>query len=174
MGRTLKIGDHGRGRREGQCLFVVPSPADSLLYACFRAIAQRRQPFLSAERLWIEGGVLLSSGLTLDLPPATISKLVGGDLQIISRLEVEFGDLYVCFARAGGHGPQIFRESFFDEIRIERMASGSRAEIDVRELVKELDAFLDVSAAMVSGEFCEIANEFDARKPTSIQGSLPF
>ncbi|HEU4654366.1 MAG TPA: hypothetical protein VFS47_10285, partial [Steroidobacteraceae bacterium] len=117
---------------------------------CFRAVARRWSGRVTREYLLIEGGVPISSGLTLDVPPPTISKLIDASIDVIARIELEFGGLWICFERTGGGGPQLFRQSFFDQVRIELRGPSALEMSEIQQLIRELDTCLKVGTAFTT------------------------
>jgi hypothetical protein len=161
MGQSLKTSDGTAGQSGSYCLLVVASPSDSVVYGCFRAIAQRWRSSLLVERLWIEGDVPISSGFLLESPPPTISKLIASDVQMISRMSLEFAGLAVSYCRSGGHGPHIYRQSYFDEVLIQKADGSSMSAKDAREVIETLRRTLGVGSCMASGDFTAVTEELD-------------
>lgn len=160
MGQSLNPSNVSQGPTDS-CLLIVRSPADSVVYGCFRAIAKKWRSSLLVEGLTIEGDVPISSGFLLDSPPSTISKLLEADVQIISRISLEFAGLSVSYRRTGGHGPHMYRQSYFDEILIRRGDGCSMSAEDIKEIIGELQHCLGVGSCMASGDLAFIANDLN-------------
>lgn len=137
----------------GHCLLLIPSPSDELVYRSFRSVGQQWGSYVTDERLWIEGGVPLTPHLTTHATSPLVSSLAGTQLDVISRIELSFDGLTIAYVRSGGHGPTMFRESFFDEIRIEQEGKSSLSVDALASLCRELCSSLDVLRGTGSPEF---------------------
>jgi hypothetical protein len=110
------------------CLLLIRAPSDRAIYDAFRSLAARGRSRLTEEHLFIEGDIPLTAGLSSPSVPGTLERLLEADCEMIDKLELKFGSLQISYLRSGGHAP--YRESFFDEIRLEADA----AQLDQSEL----------------------------------------
>lgn len=96
---------------------LIRAPSDRAIYDAFRSLAARGRSRVTEEHLFIEGDIPLTAGLSAPSVPGTLERLLEADCEMIDRLELKFGSLQITYLRSGGHAP--YRESFFDEIRLE-------------------------------------------------------
>lgn len=156
----------------GHCLLVIAAPSDADIYECLRSLAQKWRHTLGAERLWIENDLRISSGLMLDLPPLAVQKILDAERELILRMELELGGLLLTFARTSGGGP--FRQTYFDEIRIEQRSWDPVLEPTVTQLLDELRRSLHIGAAVLSEDLGELANRMGLPNISTVTGPLPF
>jgi hypothetical protein len=174
MGQSLNPSEGLKSQSESYCLLVVSAPADSVVYGCFRAVANRWRTALLVDRLWIEGDVPITSGFLLDQPPATINKLISANVQIISRISLEFAGLSISYQRSGGHGPHMYRQSYFDEVLIQKSQGSSMSTNDIKGVIEELGRCLGIGSCMASDDFASITDELDVPTSGTAQRSLPL
>lgn len=136
---------------------LIPAPADGVVYRAFKRIAQTWSDRLTYQQLLIEGDVPLSTAFEAAEPSATIAKLLDANLDVIARIEVHFGALSVIYVRSGGHGPQLYRESFFDEVRFDIDGASTLTRDEVGQLILAISTSLHASAASGTPEFGELA-----------------
>ena len=127
-------------------LFLIRSPSDEQVYKCFRGLAQRFAPYVKHESLWIEGDVPLSAGFAAAEPSPAIQRLIDAESSIVTRVEIHLGGLTIAFVRSGGVGPTIYRESYFDELRINEQGSLELTHEQIEEIVAQLHTCLDAVA----------------------------
>jgi hypothetical protein len=128
------------------CLLLIRAPSDRTIYEAFRSLAARGRNRLTEEHLFIEGDIPLTAGLSAPAVPGTLERLLEADCEMIDKLELKFGPLQVSYLRSGGHAP--YRESFFDEIRLEADA----VHLDQNELSELLEViFRHLSVTSHSG-----------------------
>ena len=106
------------GKLGSGAIFLIRSPTDEQVYRCFRELAQRYAPFVKHEGVWLEGDVPLSAAFAAAEPSPAIQRLFDAESSIITRVELYLGGLAIAFVRSGGVGPIMYRESYFDELRI--------------------------------------------------------
>jgi hypothetical protein len=174
MGQSLNPFGGSGGKSESYCVLVIPSPTDAVVYGCFRSIARKWQPYLLSEQLWIEGDVPISSGFLLDSPPRTISRLLDAEVAIIAGVSLELTGLTVSYRRSGGHGPPMYRQSFFDDLLITKRDGAAMSTSDVQEMIEELHGCLEIGSVMATGDFASIANDLDLPTSGMTQGFLPL
>ena len=127
-------------------IFLIRSPSDEQVYKCFRGLAQRFAPYLKHEGLWIEGDVPLSAAFGAAEPPPAIQRLIDAESSIITKVEIRLGGLTIAFVRSGGVGPSIYRESYFDELRISEQGSPELTHEQIEGIVAQLHTCLDAVA----------------------------
>ncbi|MFL6547706.1 MAG: hypothetical protein ACJ8OJ_03380 [Povalibacter sp.] len=115
----------GPGSQPGLTVMLIAAPSDGVVFDYFRSLASRWQSQVTGERLTIDGDIPLRANLCSPEITKPVQKLIAADFQILSRIELEFGGLKVTYVRSGGHGPTMYRSSFFDEIRIELTTDGN-------------------------------------------------
>ena len=108
------------GTSPGLTVLLIAAPSDGVVFDYFRALAERWSNEITADRLIVEGGIPLRSGLASGQIPHPVQKLISADVQIFSSLEIEFGGLKVTYLRSGGTGPIVH-----SRIGMARSASGS-------------------------------------------------
>jgi len=140
----------------GHCLMLIPAPADGVVYLCFKRITQAWRQQLTYHQLLIDGDVPLSAGFDADEPSVTITRLLDANLDVIARIELQFGALDVTYVRSGGHGPQLYRESFFDEVRFDIKGASTLSRDEVGQLILAISTGLHASAASGTSEFGEL------------------
>lgn len=156
----------------GHCLLVIAASSDAAIYGCFRSLAHKWRASLQAERLWIEHAVPISSGLTFDSPPDIVQRILNAERELILRIEIELGSLLVAFNRSGGAGP--FRQSFFDEIRIERRYFDDESEPTIPQVLEQVRECLRIGAAVLSADAGELAEIPELPNTSIVSGPLPF
>jgi hypothetical protein len=132
-------------------LFLIRSPSDEQVYKCFRGLAQRFAPYVKHESLWIEGNVPLSAAFAAAEPPPAIQRLIDAESSIVTRMELQLGGLMVAFVRSGGVGPPMYRESYFDELRLATHGSLELRHEQIEDIVAGLHTCLD-AVAVTGGE----------------------
>lgn len=98
---------------------------------------------MSGERLSIEGDVPIRPCLTVAAPSSVLMKLLAVRSDVIARIDLEFGGLTLSYVRSGGHGPVIYRKSFFDEVRVDLDGDTPLDDHDLHEIFSELCVSLD-------------------------------
>jgi hypothetical protein len=147
------------GQREGgreHCLLLIPAPSDAAIYEIFRSLASRWRSRLLSQQLWIEGDLPLTPGLTEAAVPQTMTRLLDADCAIIDKIELQFAALRITYVRSGGHAP--FRESYFDEVRLEASAT-SLSSNEVRAIVESTLRSLPVASYSASPGFAELIED---------------
>jgi hypothetical protein len=147
------------GQREGErehCLLLVPAPSDAAIYEIFRSLASRWRSRLLSQHLWIEGDLPLTPGLTEASIPPTMTRLLDVDCAIIDKIELQFAALSITYVRSGGHAP--FRESYFDEVRLEASAT-SLSSNEVRAIVDSTLKLLPFVSYSASPGFAELVED---------------
>jgi hypothetical protein len=147
----------------GHCLLLIPAPSDGAAYRCFQVLAQRWGGQLTAQKLSIEGDVPLTPDFTAREPSGAILKLLHANLDVIARMELDFGGLKVVYLRSGGHGPQLFRTSYFDEVKFEVEGESTLDREQLGQLLLELSTALRASAATGTAEFSELTDALPFR-----------
>lgn len=153
------------------CLLLIRAPSDWAIYEAFRALATNAPHGACAEHLWIEGDLPLTSGLCAPEVPATLERLLNADCEMIDKLELEFGGLKWTYVRSGGHAP--FRESFFDEVRVELVHALTMSRDAFRALMDCALSRLHVLSHSGTALFTEIIGELQsghARDETPASG----
>jgi hypothetical protein len=140
----------------GHCLMLIPAPADGVVYRCFKRIAQSWPHRVTHQQLLIEGDVPLSTGFDSDEPSVTITRLLDANLDVIARIELHFAGLEVSYVRSGGHGPQLFRTSYFDEIRFDIKGASTLTRDEIGQVLLAISTNLHASAASGTSEFNEL------------------
>ena len=156
----------------GHCLLLIAAPTDAEIYGCFRAVSRKWRHSLLAERLWIEHDVPISSDFTSEHPPEAVQRIIAADRELILRIEVEIAGLLVSFSRSSGYGP--FRQSFFDEIRIEQRQFNCGSEPTIGQVLQELRDRLQIGAAVLSEEIDDWTELMDLPNTSTVRGTLPF
>jgi hypothetical protein len=145
-----------REREWEQCLLLVPAPSDAAIYEIFRSLASRWRSRLLSQHLWIEGDLPLTPGLTEAAIPPTMTRLLDADCAIIDKIELQIAGLNVTYVRSGGHAP--FRESYFDEVRLEASA-GSLSSNEVRAIVESTLKSLPFVSYSATPGFAELVED---------------
>jgi hypothetical protein len=135
---------------------LIPAPADGVVYRCFKRIAQSWLRQVTYQQLLIDGDVPLSAGFDSKEPSVTITRLLEANLDVIARIELHFGGLEVMYVRSGGHGPQLFRESYFDEVRFAIKGASTLTREEAGQLLLAISTSLHASAASGTSEFNEL------------------
>ena len=149
---------HRELNSSGHCLLLIPAPTDGVVYRCFQRIAQTWQRQLTHQLLLIEGDVPLTASFESREPIGAIGKLLDANLDVIARIELNFGTLRVMYVRSGGHGPQCYRQSFFDEIRFEIDGACTLGREEVGQVLLGISTGLHASAATGTAEFIELTD----------------
>ena len=149
------------------CLLLIPAPTDEAVYSCFRRIAQRWRTHFASESLRIEGDVPLTAGLTQPNPPPTIGKLVHANIDVIAAIDLQLTGVRIRYLRSGGHGPTLYRLSFFDEISIEVEDTSAFDYEQLGQLLRELWSPLDVSGATGTGELLRLTELLPRKAPNA-------
>lgn len=102
----------------------------------------------------------MSAGLSAPRVGDALQKLIDADCAIISRIELDLAGMRITYWRSGGHSP--FKESFFDEIRIELIDELTFCEDCARDVLRELCATMHVSTHSSTPRFKQIIDEIDA------------
>ena len=136
------------GWQASGALFLIRSPSDEQVYKCFRGLARRFAPYVKHEALVIEGDIPLSAAFAAAQPPRALQRLIDAESSIVVRVELHLGGLRIAFVRSGG-GPMLYRESYFDELRISTHGALELTPEQVEEVIAELHACLD--AVVVTG-----------------------
>jgi hypothetical protein len=143
-----------------ECLLLIRAPSDREIYDAFRAIAAHAKQ-TCIEHLWIEGDLPLTAGLCAPQAPPTVERLLNADCEMIDKLELEFGGFRWTYIRSGGHAP--FRESFFDEVRIEQIEPVTLADEELRAAVQSALSQLPVVSHSGSGGLSELIKRDPSR-----------
>lgn len=154
------------------CLLLIRAPADREIYAAFRALAAQAQDHSSREQLIIEGDVPLTAGLSTPSVPATVQRLLDADCDMIDNLSLQIGELCVTYVRSGGHAP--FRESFFDEVRLEAKDASSIDSANVEKVLEILNVHLAVVSHTVTGAFADLIAQRATRTSSSTDSAPPL
>jgi hypothetical protein len=125
---------------------LIRSPSDEQVYECFRGLAQRFAPYVKHESLWIEGDVPLSAAFAAAGPPPAIQRLIDAKSSIVTRVELQLDGLSVAFVRSGGVGPPMYRESYFDELRLTTQGPLELTREQIEDIVAGLHTCLDAVA----------------------------
>jgi hypothetical protein len=149
---------HRELNSSGHCLLLIPAPADGVVYRCFQRIAQTWQRKLTHQLLLIEGDVPLTAGFDSREPIGAIGRLLDANLDVIARIELHFGTLRVMYVRSGGHGPQCYRQSFFDEVRFGIEGASTLNREEVGQVLLGISTSLHASAATGTSEFSELTD----------------
>lgn len=171
MGRIVEQPD-SHTPDAGHCLFVIPSPSDDVIHGGFRAIAQRWRVHVTGERLWIEGDVPMSASLTTPVPSPALERLLAFRADVIARIDLNFDGLTFSYVRSGGHGPVMYRKSFFDEVRVELEGYTSVQEHDLGEMLRELCTSLEVGRGTASPKFMPLLEQLQSGTARDHQKSL--
>lgn len=126
-------------------LLLIASPSDRDIYERFRMLARRWRSRVLHEDLVLEGGVPLMPELAGSAAPRAVERVLAANCSIIDRIDLDIGGVLVRFRRSGGHAP--YRESFFDEVRLNvhgRVALDAR---ELQQLVQDVRRTFDVAAA---------------------------
>ena len=142
-----------------QCLLLIRAPSDREIYDAFRVIAAHAK-HTCVEHLWIEGDLPLTAGLCAPQAPPTVERLLNADCEMIDKLELEFGGFRWTYIRSGGHAP--FRESFFDEVRIEQIEAATLADEELRAVLHSALSRLPVVSHSGSSGLSELITEIRA------------
>jgi hypothetical protein len=154
---------HEELNSSSHCLVLIPAPADGVVYRCFKRIAQSWPQQLTHHQLLIEGDVPLTAGFDSKEPCGTIGRLLDANLDVIARIELRFGALRVAYVRSGGHGPQLFRQSFFDEVRFEIEGPSTLSREQIGQVLLAISTNLHASMASGSSEFTELTDDLPLR-----------
>jgi hypothetical protein len=138
------------GTETGRTVLLIAAPSDAAIFDYFRALAGRWPTEIQAERLIIQGEVSLVCGLRDAEASPAIRRVLSADMQLISRIELEFPGLKMSYVRSGGHGPTVFRDSFFDELHLDLQSAGN-----------ELIAQLALSVACTKFEIQAVRSDLD-------------
>jgi hypothetical protein len=130
-------------------LFLIRSPSDEQVYKCFRGLARRFAPYVKHEGLWIEGDVPLSAAFAAPEAPPAVRRLFDADASIITRVELHLAGLAIVFLRSGGAGAAMYRQSYFDELRISTYGALELSPDEIENVVAELHSCLE--ALVVAG-----------------------
>jgi hypothetical protein len=150
---TAQDGSYGE---PAVCFLLIRAPSDRSIYEAFRAIAAfAKQGCI--EHLWIEGDLPLTSGLCAPEVPATVERLLQANCEMIDKLELEFGGFRWTYLRAGGHTP--FRESFFDEVRIEEIGDITLSQTELRSVFACTLSRLGVASQSATGWLSDLIAE---------------
>jgi len=136
---------------------LIPAPTDGAVYRCFKRIARTWPQQLTHQQLLIEGDLPLSTGFDADESSTTIGRLLAANLDVIARIELHFGALDLAYVRSGGHGPHLYRESFFDEVRFGIHGVSTLTREQVGQLLLAISTGLHASAASATSEFTELS-----------------
>ncbi|HEU4600664.1 MAG TPA: hypothetical protein VFS24_01790 [Steroidobacteraceae bacterium] len=140
----------------GHCLLLIPAPTDGVVYRCFQRLMQRWSAHVTGQALLIEGNVPLTPNFDAAEPRGAIARLLDANLDVIGRIELCFGSLRVSYVRSGGHGPRLYRQSYFDEVRLEIDGATSVTREQIGEMLLEITARLHASAATGTAELTEL------------------
>jgi hypothetical protein len=154
----------------GHCLVLIPAPADGVVYRCFQRIAQVWQDRITHQQLRLDGDVPLTAGFQAKEPSLAISRLLDANVDVIARIELQFDALHVTYVRSGGHGPQLYRQSFFDEVRFEVDGHSSLSHEEIGQVLLAITADLHATAATGTSEFTELTDALPLRmRPVDTQ-----
>jgi hypothetical protein len=67
------------------------------------------------------------------------------------------------YVRSGGHGPQLFRTSYFDEVKFELDGTSTLDRDQLGQFLLELSTTLHASAATGTPEFAELTDALPLR-----------
>jgi hypothetical protein len=154
---------HQELNSSGHCLVLIPAPSDGLVYRCFQRIARSWPQRLTSQHLLIEGDVPLTAGFESKEPTGAIARLLDANLDVIARIGLQFGALNVTYVRSGGHGPQVYRQSFFDEVRFEIDGPSTLMREEVGQVLLAITTTLHASAASGSADFTELTESLPLR-----------
>lgn len=137
-----------------QALLLVRAPSDREIYGAFRALAGRWRDREIGEQLLIEGDVPLTADLAAPAMPATLQRLLDADCEMIDVLAIEAHPIRVTYLRSGGHAP--FRESFYDELRVEVHEDAAASAGELESIFTTLFSHLGVVSHSASSPFATI------------------
>ena len=152
-----------------RCLLLIRAPSDREIYSAFRSLAARWRSQLRAEYLSIEGDVPLTAGLSEPVVPRTLERLLDADCEMIDTLAAEIGSLRITYVRSGGHAP--FRESFFDEVRIETIDEKTPQLEEPQAVLEDLLGLLTVTSHNATSLFAEL---IETIRTKSLEESEPL
>ncbi len=152
------------------CFLLIRAPTDREIYGAFRAIAAHAQDQAQHEQLLIEGDVPLTAGLTSPTVPTTLQRLLNADCDMIDTLSLDIGGLSVIYRRSGGHAP--FRESYFDEVRIETKDAAAIDPAELESLIHDLSHHLCVASHTATGAHADLIADASS-KPQPLGESAP-
>lgn len=144
------------------CFLLVRAPADGEIYAAFRTLAANAQEQVAREELLIAGDVPITSGLTSSAVPPALQRLLDAGCDMIDKLSLEIGDLSITYLRSGGHAP--FRESYFDEIRIEARDPDAIDPAALERVIETLNSHLSIASHTATGTYADIIAEASSRE----------
>jgi len=107
--------------------------------------------------------VPLTAGFESKEPAGAIARLLDANLDVIARIGLQFGALNVTYVRSGGHGPQVYRQSFFDEVRFEIDGESTLTREEVGQVLLAITTSLHASVASGSADFTELTESLPLR-----------
>ncbi|HEU4652559.1 MAG TPA: hypothetical protein VFS47_01150 [Steroidobacteraceae bacterium] len=84
-------------------------------------------------------------------------------MDVIARIDVHFGSLCVSYVRSGGHGPRLYRQSYFDEVRLAIHGPTTLTREQIGEMLLDITTTLHASAATGTAELTELTDALPLR-----------